>query len=146
MPHRRTCRSVLAALLLAASSLAGAGAARAAGGPPTPAAAPLSAKHRAWLTRVSALIGDREREAFLALRRDYQRDAFIRRFWQVRDPYPQTARNELEEGWEERAKLVEERSLDFAEDRARILLLNGEPAEVFKGRCSQFLPLEIWSY
>ena len=30
-----------------------------------------------------------------------QRDAFIRRFWGVRDPFPQTARNEFQERWEE---------------------------------------------
>jgi VWFA-related protein len=145
----RPARLAVAALLFATAALSaqpGAPAAATAATAAAAEAAPLSPQHRLWLTRVAALITPHEREAFLALRRDYQRDSFIRRFWQVRDPYPQTARNELQEAWEERAKSVEERNLDFGEDRARILLLNGEPAEVFKGRCSQIMPLEFWSY
>lgn len=126
--------------------LAAAPSEQAASGAATPGEAPLSAKHREWLELVAPLIDDKEREAFLALRKDYQRDAFVRRFWEVRDPYPQTQRNELQESWEDRAKVVRERLGGYSEDRARILLINGEPNEIFKGRCSQFLPLEIWSY
>ena len=55
-----------------------------------------------WLHEVDPLITQPERAAFLALRRDYHRDAFIRKFWQVRDPYPETGRNELKENWDER--------------------------------------------
>src|SRR5262245_58927518 len=55
-----------------------------------------------WLHEVDPLITQPEREAFLSLRRDYHRDAFIRRFWQVRDPFPETGRNELKENWDER--------------------------------------------
>ena len=41
------------------------------------------------------LITQAERDAFLALGKDYQRQAFIDAFWHARDPYPQTARNEF---------------------------------------------------
>ncbi len=115
--------------------------------PPATAASELSAKHRAWLDEVAPLISPKEREAFLSLRRAYQRDAFIRRFWEVRDPFPKTARNELAERWEERVRLARERFNGLAGDRARMLLLNGEPPEVFKASCTDLLlPLEIWSY
>jgi VWFA-related protein len=106
----------------------------------------LPARHREWLEEAGFLITPKEREAFLAIERDYQRDAFIRRFWQVRDPFPQTARNEFQEKWEERAKLVRERFGGFTDERARILLINGEPSEVVQARCELLLPVEIWSY
>ncbi|HEX2223673.1 MAG TPA: GWxTD domain-containing protein, partial [Thermoanaerobaculia bacterium] len=111
----------------------------------------LPERHREFLESVAPLISPQEREAFLALRQEYQRDAFARRFWEVRDPFPQTPGNELQIAWQERAKLARERfgGLSAAgDDRARMLLVNGPPAEVFQGRCSGqiTLPLEIWSY
>ncbi|HVR96742.1 MAG TPA: GWxTD domain-containing protein, partial [Thermoanaerobaculia bacterium] len=136
-------------LLAVASAVAAVPASSQAAGAPPPAAAgaELSAKHRAWLDEVALLISPKEREAFLSLHRDYQRDAFIRRFWEMRDPFPKTARNELQERWEERVRLARERFGGLAGDRARMLLLNGDPPEVFKASCIELLvPLEIWSY
>ncbi|HVT60268.1 MAG TPA: VWA domain-containing protein [Thermoanaerobaculia bacterium] len=107
----------------------------------------LAPKYRDWLDEVALLISAKEREAFLALQRDYQRDAFMKRFWAVRDPFPQTPRNELQEAWEQRAKLARERYGNVVEDRARMLLVFGEPAHNFRSLCSEVvLPLEVWSY
>lgn len=139
--------ALASALLLAV--LAGMPASSQEAGAPSPATAAteLSSKHRSWLEEVEPLISPKEKEAFLGLRRDYQRDAFIRRFWEVRDPFPKTARNELAERWEERVRLARERFNGLAGDRARMLLLNGEPPDVFKASCIELLqPLEIWSY
>jgi len=112
-----------------------------------PAAADLAPKYRAWLDEVAALISERERQVFLSLTRDYQRDDFIQRFWDVRDPYPETPRNELRDAWEERLKLAQERFGNVVEDRARVLLIHGEPAHVFHSRCMEVVqPLEIWAY
>ncbi|HEX2644069.1 MAG TPA: GWxTD domain-containing protein, partial [Thermoanaerobaculia bacterium] len=140
-------RSPLFASLLLAAALAAPAAAQKAG----PAAAPvpdnLPARHREFLEEAAPLLSGKERDAFLGLQQEYQRDAFIRRFWEVRDPFPQTPGNELQQAWAERAKIARERFGGLADERARILLLNGPPAEVFPGRCSQVLvPLEIWSY
>jgi Ca-activated chloride channel family protein len=106
----------------------------------------LPARYREWLEEVALLISPKEREAFLAVKRDYQRDAFIRRFWEVRDPFPKTNRNEFAEQWRERLELAREKLGNVTEDRARMLLLNGEPAEVFPVRCDLLLPMEIWSW
>ena len=107
----------------------------------------LDPKYKDWLDEVAPLISLRERQVFLALGRDYQRDAFIERFWAVRDPFPQTPQNELRDAWEPRAKLARERYGNVTEDRARVLLIHGEPSSVFRSRCSEVvLPLEIWSY
>jgi VWFA-related protein len=118
--------------------------------PPTPAQAEAIAKlpprQRDFLETVAVLVSDKERDAFLALPRDYQRDAFIRRFWEVRDPFPQTPRNEFREGWEERAKIARDRFGNLTEDRAVMLLWNGPPGNVVRGQCEVLLPLEIWSY
>ncbi len=152
-PFRRL-RAVLPLLLvLASSGAAAAGAPAPAPADETPAGAPVSPdaelppRYQAWLDEVGPLITEAEREAFLGLSRDYQRDAFMRRFWQVRDPFPQTARNELLERWEERAQVVRDRYRDPADERAMATLLLGPPAETFEPRCSDVLvPLEIWYF
>jgi VWFA-related protein len=106
----------------------------------------LSPKYTAWLEEVAILMTPKEREAFLALGKDYQRDAFMRRFWEVRDPFPQTPVNELKERWEPRAQLAREKFGSLTDDRARMILFNGEPTEVFQARCDVMLPVELWSY
>jgi Ca-activated chloride channel family protein len=133
--------------LLSAPTPAIAGAARDAATAPPPVPADLAPKYRAWLEEVAPLISERERQVFLALTRDYQRDDFIQRFWDVRDPFPETPRNELRDAWEERLKAAQERFGNVLEDRARVLLIHGEPAHVFHSRCLDVvLPLEVWAY
>ena len=67
----------------------------------------LAARYEKWLEEVDPLITLAEREVFLGLTRDHHREAFIRQFWRMRDPYPQTARNELKERWDERMYIVQ---------------------------------------
>ena len=40
---------------------------------------------------------------------DYQKRLFINRFWQVRDPFPDTPENEFRDAWERRVELAHER-------------------------------------
>lgn len=109
--------------------------------------ADLEPEYRAWLEEVAPILTKAEREAFLKLEKDYQREAFIERFWQARDPYPDTARNEMRETWTAR---VAEARLYFGgtkEERAKFYLLNGPPAARFEGQCSATTwPLEVWAY
>jgi Ca-activated chloride channel family protein len=107
----------------------------------------LAPRYRQFLEEVAPLMSAKERAAFLGLNRDYQREAFIKRFWELRDPFPQTPRNELKEAWDERVVVARQRFGSLAEERARMLLLNGEPAHVLRSRCSDvLLPLEVWTY
>jgi Ca-activated chloride channel homolog len=106
----------------------------------------LDPASRNFLEEVAILITPKEREAFLSLQKEYQRNAFIRRFWQVRDPYPETPGNELELRWEDRVQVAREKYPNLAEDRARMLLVFGEAEKVMKSRCSAVLPLELWYY
>ena len=53
----------------------------------------LTAEQRAWLEEVELIITKEERATFLAIEKDYQRDAFIERFWKIRDPRPRRGRS-----------------------------------------------------
>jgi Ca-activated chloride channel homolog len=133
-------RTLLLALILCSTGAAAAE-------PASPAPPDLPQRYQQWLAEVAPLLDAAEREAFLGLSQDYQRDAFIRQFWQVRDPHPETARNELAEGWTERAQVARDRFGGLDDGRARALLFLGEPAERFDVRCSDvLLPLEVWRY
>src|SRR3954453_10247138 len=100
---------------------------------------------QSWLDAVDPLITPREREVYLSLKTQADREAFVQRFWQVRDPYPETPRNEARERWEERLKDAKGRWSDPKDDRRRVFLLNGEPSEVFQSRCAGEA-LQVWTY
>ncbi len=108
----------------------------------------LPEKYRAWIEEVELLITDDERTAFLALDKDYQRDAFIDRFWESRDKYKATARNEFRDRWE--ARIQQARAQwggNLNDDRVKIFLLNGPPAAAYNSTCTSLLwPLEVWYY
>ncbi|HEY4563208.1 MAG TPA: GWxTD domain-containing protein, partial [Thermoanaerobaculia bacterium] len=114
--------------------------------PETPIPSDLAPRYQAWLEEVAPLISSKERTAFLGLQKDYQRDAFIRRFWDVRDPFPQTPVNELRVRWEQRAEAARQRYGTLKDDRARIVLFNGEPKEAFQSHCDLLMPLELWTF
>ena len=106
----------------------------------------LPQKYRDWLETVELLISDQELATFLSLEKDYQRDAFIKQFWEARNPY-KTLRNTFQERWEQ--KVAEARTLfgSLQDDRARMLLLNGPPASRLESRCSSIIwPVEVWYY
>jgi Ca-activated chloride channel homolog len=98
-----------------------------------------------WLDDVDPLITPREREVYLGLKTPVDREAFVQRFWQVRDPYPETPRNEARERWEERLREAKGRWPDPKDDRRRVFLLNGEPSETFESRCAGEA-LQVWTY
>jgi Ca-activated chloride channel family protein len=107
----------------------------------------LPEKYRTWVETVDILLTDEEWASFLALTKDYQRDAFIERFWQVRDELPRTARNELREGWEARTEEARRRFGDLHDGRARMLRLNGIPDDVLTSDCPTVLwSLEVWYF
>jgi GWxTD domain-containing protein len=108
----------------------------------------LPDKYQLWLEEVELLILKEERKEFLQLEKDYQRDAFIERFWQSRDPYVETDRNEMRDAWYARLEWVRGEYKSLSEDRARMILLNGEPGALEKFNLCPMLmhPLEVWAY
>lgn len=108
----------------------------------------LPERYQQWLREVDLLLDKQERKAFLALEADYQRDAFIERFWKARDPYPATERNEMKDAWYARLEWAKEELGSWTEDRARVYLLNGAPAlrQEIPGCHLVLHPLEVWHY
>ncbi|HVT61759.1 MAG TPA: VWA domain-containing protein [Thermoanaerobaculia bacterium] len=144
MPRRQLVLTALAVALLVLGPGSGT-AASAAGDAKAPAQLP--AQYRPWLDEVKLLISKQELQTFLALEKDYQRDGFIHRFWEARNPYPGSARNAFKEQWEVRLAKARQEYGNIAEDRARMLLLHGEPGSVLKTDCGALLwPVEVWFY
>jgi VWFA-related protein len=107
----------------------------------------LPERYREWLASVSVLATEAEREVFLGLGEDYQRNHFIRHFWKVRDPYPDTPRNELQEVWEARAKEALELFGELTGARAEAVLTFGAPTRRKPLLCPELLrSLEVWEY
>ncbi|HEY6322825.1 MAG TPA: VWA domain-containing protein [Thermoanaerobaculia bacterium] len=107
----------------------------------------LDPKYRDWLGEVALLIGKDELAQFLALDKDYQRDGFIHRFWEARNPYPGSSHNAFQAQWEARVEETRARYGNITEDRAQMLLLHGEAQGVYKTDCGMATwPLEIWRY
>jgi VWFA-related protein len=115
--------------------------------PPEIAREPLSPNELRWLDDVAVLITPEERRTYLSLPHAYQRRGFIEAFWKQRDTTPKTVDNEVRGIFEARVETAHERWGAITVDQARVYLVNGDPAKVFKSDCDQNLwPLEVWHY
>ncbi|HSG40017.1 MAG TPA: GWxTD domain-containing protein, partial [Thermoanaerobaculia bacterium] len=107
----------------------------------------LPEKYRKWLDMVSLLISETELDTFLALKEDYQRDAFMKKFWESRDAYRSTSRNEFKDRWEANYQVAVQEFGSIDDDRARVVVLNGPPAVRITSQCSNIIwPTEVWFY
>ena len=114
----------------------------------------LSEEYRSWLERdIRWLITDTERNVFLRLTTDAQRDRFIEEFWRHRDPTPGTRANEYRVEHSRRLAFATEQfsrgspTPGWRGDRGRIYLLLGEPRSVLRFPSSQLAyPIEMWTY
>ena len=114
----------------------------------------LSERHRDWLERdVRWLITPDERDVFLRLSSDAQRDRFVEEFWRQRDPSPGTAHNEYFVEHQKRLAYATEilgrgsARAGWRSDRGRIFILLGEPQSVAPFYNTQLaVPMELWFY
>jgi len=113
---------------------------------PATATDDLSPRHREFLEQVELLITTPEREVFLSLSAEFRRDAFIRRFWQVRDPFPETGRNELFDRWSRNFAAARQRYRDPEDARTRIAALLGLPDRSLPVHCEKVRALELWHF
>ncbi len=114
----------------------------------------LPQRYQQWLDEeVVYIMTSLEREVFLQLTTDRERDLFIEAFWKHRDPTPSTPENEF--------KTEHYRRIQYANhffgrqgprpgwktDRGRIYIILGEPNDIqrFEGK-TQTYPAEIWFY
>lgn len=114
----------------------------------------LPANHRAWLEdEVETIIGPTEREVFLKLRSDRERDLFIEAFWKQRDPTPGTAANEFRTehyrriAYADRILGRDSTRAGHRTDRGRMYIILGEPNDIqrFVGKSSTY-DAEVWFY
>jgi Ca-activated chloride channel family protein len=142
--HSSVRRSALAvlAVLLAAAALA----------PASPLAAQrvkpgsLAEEYQRFLEEAGPLMKRKEVRSFLRLHEDHQRDRFIRAFWLALDPDPETTVNEFKLLWDARVEAAREEYRDINEDRARVFMLQGLPAEKHEPSCTTLWPIEAWVY
>ncbi|NWG14491.1 MAG: GWxTD domain-containing protein, partial [Acidobacteria bacterium] len=95
-------------------------------------AAAAKTDYKKWLQEeVVWIISQKERARFAALTSNGQREAFIREFWQRRDPTPSTPRNEYKEEHYRRyahaLKAFQEGTPGWRTDRGRIYIIHGPP-------------------
>ena len=94
------------------------------------------------------LITDEELATFLALEKDYQRDAFIKQFWEVARPLQGDARNEFQDRWEANVAGGAD-ALRQPGGRPRPHAAAQRPARRSgsSSRCSTLIwPVEVWFY
>jgi GWxTD domain-containing protein len=95
----------------------------------------LSKTYKTWLNEdVAYIITPEERQAFLQLSNDEERDQFIEQFWLRRDPTPDTPENEFKEEHYARIAYANEHFAagipGWKTDRGRIYIMYGKPDEI----------------
>jgi GWxTD domain-containing protein len=114
------------------------------------ATAELGAAYQKWLNEdVSYIITDQERRDFLALKTDADRDEFIEKFWQRRDPAPGTPENEFKEEHYRRMAYANQHFASsvpgWRTDRGRIYIVYGPPDEI-EDHSAESTPRQAWRY
>ncbi len=113
----------------------------------------LPEKYRRWLEVVAYIITPEEKEVFLKLKSDRDRDIFIKAFWKHRDPTPGTERNEYKEEIYRRFRYVNKYfgrgsgKPGWKTDRGRVYMILGPPDSIDRIDSSNAIyPVEIWYY
>ena len=109
--------------------------------------------HKNWLDMVDPIMTSAEREVFLQLRTDSDRDRFIRFFWKQRDPYPDTPENEFSKEYTARVEFADRNfgigshKKGHLTERGTFYLLLGPPLERQRfATHSEIWPMELWFY
>jgi GWxTD domain-containing protein len=117
------------------------------------AEASLVEKYRAWLELVTYIIAPKEKDVFLALQTDRDRDFFIEAFWKQRDPTPGTPENEYKDEHLKRVAYANKfygrgtTRPGWKTDRGRFHIILGPPAGIERFEVSaHIVPCEGWSY
>ncbi len=114
----------------------------------------LPERYQKWLKEdVLYIITSKEKEIFLQLNTDRERDIFMEAFWKQRDPIPSTPENELKTEHYRRINYVNKHfgrgtpTKGWRTDKGRIYIVLGEPQEMQKYEHeTEIIPTEIWFY
>ncbi len=116
--------------------------------------AKLTASYRDFLNGPASLLLTRaEKKAFQSLQTDPERDNFLERFWEIRNPAPGSASNEFKEEFYRRVAYAnsfygrDSGSAGWRTDRGRTYILFGRPQTSMNYLGNQELyPTELWFY
>jgi GWxTD domain-containing protein len=109
--------------------------------------AKLEAKYREFIDTVDLIITPDEREVFLQIADNYQKDKFIDSFWRRRAIDSSGLRNDYQRIYTERVQIAKENFRNLHSDPANIFIMNGPPDGIVKVDCQDvFYPLQIWYY
>jgi GWxTD domain-containing protein len=114
----------------------------------------LPGKYRKWLEEeVCYIITPKEKEVFLQLESDRERDIFIEAFWKARDPEPNTPENEFKDEHYRRISYANQYlgrlspTPGWKTDRGRVYIILGEPNQIERyDNLPDVYPVEIWFY
>lgn len=114
----------------------------------------LPAKYKMWLEEeVVYIIAPIEKEVFLKLQTDRERELFIEAFWKHRDPTPGTPENEFKKEHYHRINYVNHffgrgtPKPGWKTDRGRVYIILGEPNDIqrFEGKTMTYASV-VWFY
>jgi len=103
--------------------------------------------YKNWLEKdVAYIISDTEKQAFLQLNTDEEREQFIQSFWQRRDNKPETKENEFRREYYNRIAYANENFVfgekaGWLSDRGRVYITHGKPDDIQKNASG-----EVWIY
>lgn len=114
----------------------------------------LPPRYRDWMTKeVNYIITEEEAEAFLRLTSEAERDNFISRFWQIRNPDPGAPTNRYKDEIYERIAYAnqwfgrETGTPGWMTDMGRVYITLGPPKQRNKQLMyANIRPMEIWFY
>ncbi len=104
-------------------------------------------RYEKWLDDVNYIIADAEKAEFKKLKKDKEKEFFIKLFWAKRDPTPLTEKNEFKEEFYKRLAYVNKAFIygynrGIATDMGKVWLSFGQPARVFRQDARSI----IWVY
>ncbi len=112
----------------------------------------LPSKYKKWLNLVSYIITPQEKNVFLMLKNNRERDTFIKLFWKQRDPTPGTPENEFKEEHIKRFNYAnkyfkyQSTKPGWKTDMGRIYIILGPPVSREKIDSFGLYPMEVWYY
>jgi len=114
----------------------------------------LDPKYRKWLgEEVAYIITPKEKEVFLQLDTDRQRENFIEAFWKVRNPNPNAPENEFRKEHYRRIQYANQNfgreapGPGWRSEMGKIYIILGEPKSIDRfENLSQVKPTVIWFY
>ena len=109
--------------------------------------AQLEKKYKDFVELVDMIITDEERQVFLQIGDNFQKDRFIEAFWKRRSIDSRGLRTDFQRVYVQRIETAREQFRNLNNDRAKVFVLNGPPDAAIPINCEDiYVPIQIWFY